>query len=106
MITHNTTFVLSAHDEQALIDYLRRVYVPHIVAQSTLSSPHLMRIEPHQGAEEEAISLALSFRAESRAELDASLAGAVAEAQSELYGHFGERVLCFATTMQDISLGD
>lgn len=103
MINFNTTFVLSAQDVQAVIDYLRGEYVPYIVANSPLTEPSLMRIDPQEGAEE-AVSLALALRAECRSDLELALEGAVGQAQRKLYEFFGERVLCFATTMEYIPL--
>lgn len=103
MITYNTTFMLAPELEGQFLQFLREVYVPGIVGQAVLSNPQLKRIARESG-EEDALSLALSFEAESGDALIGYLGGEGVVYPMQLIQTFGEQVVGFTTIMEHIEL--
>lgn len=102
MILYNITWVTEAAVEESLIDYLRSTFIPSVIADGSMHSPALHRIEKE--AQEEGVSLALHFLADQPTDIDVYWCGTGAKHIATLIGMFGNRVMGFATTMRRIEL--
>lgn len=103
MITYNTTFMMHPTTEGEFITFMREVYVPGILAEGVLHSPRLKRIEQHSD-EDDALSFALSFEAESAEVLGEYLSTSAHRMPTLLVSQFGERVVGFTTLMHEVAL--
>ncbi|WP_278846379.1 DUF4286 family protein [Porphyromonas gulae] len=103
MILYNITWVTEAAVEESLIDYLRSTFIPSVIADGSMHSPPLHRIEK-EAQEEEGVSLALHFLADQPTDIDVYWCGTGAKHIATLIQKFGNRVMGFATTMRRIEL--
>lgn len=102
-VSYNTTFVMPPQLEAEFLTFMREVYVPGVLAQGVLSKPEMRRIVSHE-EDVDALSIALSFVAESHEELSDYLHTEGHVYPERLLRHFGEQVLGFTTLMEHIDL--
>lgn len=102
-VSYNTTFVMPPQLEAEFLAFMREVYVPGILAQGVLSRPEMRRIVSHEEGVD-ALSIALSFIAESHEVLSDYLQQEGHVYPEQLLRRFGEQVLGFTTLMEHIEL--
>lgn len=103
MISYNTTFMMTPQLEEEFLSFVRQVYIPGILSQGVLRNAQLKRIHQHDN-DVDALSLALSFEANSHAELLDYLQSEGNVYPEQMLAKFGERVVGFTTMMEHIEL--
>lgn len=99
-IVYNTTFVMEEATRERFVTFMRAVYVPGLLCGGVLHEPKLMRIQPAEGDEDQALSYALQFVVQSKSALQSHLRGAAKPYVEELKEVFGDSLMSFTTLMQ------
>ncbi|KGN69947.1 DUF4286 family protein [Porphyromonas sp. COT-239 OH1446] len=102
-LLHNTTFMMTEQTVQEFLDFMRELYLPALRGSDILSDIRLHRIQTHEG-ESDAVSFALHFRVDDQMSLMSFMTEIAVDSNAALVRHFGERVIGFSTTMEEVEL--
>ncbi|MDR2499387.1 MAG: DUF4286 family protein [Tannerellaceae bacterium] len=104
MIFYNITFLVDKELGTEGADYLRNNFIPEAICSGLLSNPCMKKVlyTPNDDSE----SYAVQFHAGSIELLNAWNDDHGRRLQHRLRERFGERILCFATILEEISLHD
>jgi hypothetical protein len=99
----NTTFVVERQLTEQWMTWLRLAYVAEALSLGNLTAPLLTRIITADGPAD-SDSYALQMRARSAADLDRWLSTLQPDLLGRMAGRWGQHVLHFTTTMEEIAL--
>ncbi|RHJ91101.1 DUF4286 family protein [Parabacteroides bouchesdurhonensis] len=101
MIIYNTTFHIEkdVHDEG--LDYLKKHYIPQVIASGFLQSPGLRRVM--QTEEDEGYSYSVQFCVKNVETLDYWLQTEGTAIHKELVARFGHKIAGFSTLLEEIN---
>lgn len=100
-ILYNITFALSFEQEELFIDYIKRVYIPEVLASKVLSEPRLGRVEADKA---DGVSYALQVVATSREDLELFVSERGTEIVQGLLSVLGGELVGFSTIMELVDL--
>ncbi|MCM1505202.1 MAG: DUF4286 family protein [Muribaculum sp.] len=101
MIVVNTTFHVETAVEREWVAWIHATYLAMAVATGVMYSPLFMRIRSHV---EGGTAYALQMQAESESDAERWLDDIQPKLLTEMYSHWGERVLYFTTIMDEVKL--
>lgn len=102
MIVYNTTFHIEKEIEEVCLAYLKEKYIPEASASGFLHTPRLMRVM--NTAEEEGVSYSLQFHVKNIETLSYWLEREGREMQQLLANRFGQKLVGFATLLEEMEL--
>jgi hypothetical protein len=103
MITYNITFNIDDNVLAEGLDYLRKTFIPTVLAGGKLSKPCIMRISQRPG-EYNGNNYAVQFHAATLSDLSEWIQNEEMIIFSALHRQFGEAICMFPTILEEVKM--